>query len=340
MVLTDYISDLNFSPTHEVKNRPSVADLFKKNKRCGVYILEFQNDEIYVGKAIDVVRRYGQHRKAHQDIRAIRFQKLKKSELDQSERSLIYRLERAGFGLRNVTFTSIPQPGSDFEGIMPIDQQNLWLDKMIKEDRRVDRAQDAAIDARSLRSFDRLQKVCMIDPHLPFLRYYIENLIPFPRISEISFWSLTALGGGTKERPGFLYRLNMFWQEVLSVFGDGEDAEIRLQCARSTLEATPGGLPRIARSIGAEFGESPYKPGGSDQVSLYAPWNDDPLRIFRDEDVARSIRLFNLRLMNKGPSNFSRAHCSALVTATYEAPDPETRETLFWSRFRKSSNRR
>ncbi|MFE0757943.1 GIY-YIG nuclease family protein [Inquilinus sp. NPDC058860] len=340
MVLDDHIGDLNFTPAHDVENRPSVADLFKRTRRCGIYIMEFQNDELYIGKATDVVRRYGQHRKIHQDIRTIRFQKLKRSELDQSERSLIYRLERAGFGLRNVTFTSIPQPGSDFEGIMPIDQQTLWLDKMFKEDRRVDRAQDSAIDARSLRSFDRLQKVCTIDPHLSFLRYYIENHIPSPRSSEISFWSLTALGVGTKERPDFLYRLNMFWQEVLSVFGDGEDAEIRLQCAKSPLETAPGGLSRVAERIGAEFDEFHYKPGGSDQISLYARWNDDPLRILRDEDVARSIRLFNLRLMNKGPTNFSRAHCSALVTAAYEAPDFETREALFWSRFRKPPGRR
>ncbi|WP_395672162.1 GIY-YIG nuclease family protein [Inquilinus sp.] len=340
MILDDHIGDLNFMPAHEVENRPSVADLFKRTRRCGIYIMEFQNDELYVGKATDVVRRYGQHRKIHQDIRTIRFQKLKRSELDQNERSLIYRLERAGFGLRNVTFTSIPQPGSDFEGIMPLDQQNLWLDEMLKEDRRVDRAQDSAIDARSLRSFGRLQKVCTIDPHLSFLRYYINNLIPSPRNSEISFWSLTALGGGTKERPGLLYRLNMFWQEVLYVSGDGEDAEICLRCAKSPLEAAPGGLSRIARRIGAEFDDFHYKPGGSDQISLRAFWNDDPLRILRDEDVAMSIRLFNLRLMNKGPSNFSRAHCSALVTAAYEAPDPETQEALFWSRFRKSPGRR
>ncbi|WP_225768206.1 GIY-YIG nuclease family protein [Inquilinus sp. Marseille-Q2685] len=340
MILDDHIGDLNFTPPHDVLNRPSIADLFRKSRRCGIYIIEFQNDELYVGKTSDVARRYGQHRKIHQDIRAIRFQKLKKSELDQSERSLIYRLERAGFGLRNVTFTSIPQPGSDFEGIMPIDQQTLWLDKMLKEDRRVDRAQDSTIDARSLRSFDRLQKACTIDPHLSFLRYYIDNLIPSPRSSEISFWSLTALGGGTKEWPGVLYRLNMFWQEVMSVSGDGEDAEIWIRCARSPLEAAPGGLSQVARRIDAEPYDFHYEPGGSDQISLHAFWNDDPLRILRDEDVARSIRLFNLRLMNKGPTNFSRSHCYALVTAAYEAPDPETREALFWSRFRKPRDRR
>ncbi|MDR6290958.1 MULTISPECIES: GIY-YIG nuclease family protein [Inquilinus] len=336
MLLVDHIGDLNFTPAHEVENRPSVADLFKKSRRCGIYIMEFQNNEIYVGKATDVVRRYGQHRKIHQDIKTIRFQRLKKSELDQSERTLIYRLERAGFGLRNVTFTSIPQPGSDFEAIMPKDQQDLWLDRKLKENGSVNRAQDAAIDARSLRSFDKLLKICTIDPHLSFLQYYINNLIPSPKSSEISFWSLTALGNGTKERPGSLYRLNLFWQEVMWVAGDGEDAEIWLRCARSPLEAAPGGLSRVARRIDAEFDDFHYKPGGSDQISLHAFWNDDPLRILRDEDIARSIRLFNLRLMNKGPTNFSRSHCSALVTAAYEAPDPETREAQFWSRFRKS----
>jgi hypothetical protein len=339
MILDDHIGDLNFTLLQEVINRPSIADLFTKTNRCGIYILEFQNDEFYVGKATDVVRRYGQHRKIHQDIRTIRFQKSKKSELDQNERSLIYRLETAGFGLRNVTFTSIPQPGSDFEAIMPIDQQNLWLDLKFRERQSVNRAQDTAIDIRSQRSFDRLLKICTIDPHLSFMKHYIKNFIPSPKISEISFWSLSARGQGTKERPELLYRLNMFWQEVLSVFGDGEDAEIVLRCAKSPLEAAPGGLPEVAGRLGVEFDEFHYKPGGSDQISLSALWNDDPLRILRDEDVAKSIRLFNLRLMNKGPTNFSRSHCSALVTAAYEALDSETREALFWSRFRKPPDR-
>jgi hypothetical protein len=52
-----------------------------------------------VGKAVDVTRRYAQHRKTYADIEQMAFKQVPRSKLDEEERSLIWRLEQAGWPL-------------------------------------------------------------------------------------------------------------------------------------------------------------------------------------------------------------------------------------------------
>ena len=58
-----------FSSFEYIEKRLTVADLFKPNKRCGIYVLRFCDKSYYVGQAIDVTRRYVQHIKNHTDIK-------------------------------------------------------------------------------------------------------------------------------------------------------------------------------------------------------------------------------------------------------------------------------
>ena len=59
---------LGFEKHLFVKERQSIADCFTKKNRCGIYILHFENGEYYVGLAIDILKRFAQHRKNHSDI--------------------------------------------------------------------------------------------------------------------------------------------------------------------------------------------------------------------------------------------------------------------------------
>jgi len=63
----------DFTQPRHIQGRASIADLFPPGKRCGLYILHFTNGEIYAGQALDVTRRYVQHRKVHSDIERISF---------------------------------------------------------------------------------------------------------------------------------------------------------------------------------------------------------------------------------------------------------------------------
>lgn len=85
---------MGFSRWRHVHGRASIADLFKPQKRRGIYVLRFSNGEFYVGQAVDVTRRYAQHRKTYSDIEEIAFKPVPKDKLGEEERSLIGRLEQ------------------------------------------------------------------------------------------------------------------------------------------------------------------------------------------------------------------------------------------------------
>lgn len=56
-----------------------------------------------------------------------------------------------------------------------------------------------------------------------------------------------------------------------------------------------------------------YKPGGPDQVNLSIKNTGTALKLIKDDDILRAIRLFNLRLMKKGACVYSRNHCLSLA---------------------------
>src|SRR5215470_5714031 len=41
--------------------------------RCGIYVLSFDDGQLYVGQAKDVVRRFGDHRQTYADIAEMHF---------------------------------------------------------------------------------------------------------------------------------------------------------------------------------------------------------------------------------------------------------------------------
>lgn len=90
------LATLGFPASETVSGRASVADLFPAGRRCGIYVLQFADGWLYCGQAIDVVRRYCDHRRRHQDIERISFKRVKSAGLDHAEREGIHALEAAG----------------------------------------------------------------------------------------------------------------------------------------------------------------------------------------------------------------------------------------------------
>ncbi|MBL8229785.1 MAG: GIY-YIG nuclease family protein [Bryobacterales bacterium] len=122
-----FLRSADFPAFTTVEGRMSVADLFQPHDRCGIYVLAFSDGELYIGQSVDIVKRFSQHRRVHQDIAAIRFKIVPESGLDSAERNLIETCERKGFRLRNITFSSLPPTESDFDLVMSHDEQARWL---------------------------------------------------------------------------------------------------------------------------------------------------------------------------------------------------------------------
>jgi hypothetical protein len=299
----------NFSPPHHVQGRASIADLFPLGKRCGLYILHFANGEIYAGKALDVTRRYVQHRKVHSDIEKISFRRVDQDKLSDEERALIWELEQSGRHLRNIVFTSIPKGESDFDLIMPVAEQERWLQDLRTIETSGERVIEPELRRKYRRTFERFLQLPHADQAIDVLKAYVHRGIPAFQRGEVSFWCVSCMPG-----RGVYARINIYWQEVLTVFTAENNLWLSLHMADSPF--TPLSDEALAllfeRHPSIEVKEHKYKPGGPDQINIVLPARAAE-SFLADPEVLPAIRLFNLRLMKKGPCNFGRYHCMDLA---------------------------
>jgi len=314
-VITQLIDKLGFGKTYYIEGRASIADLVKPGKRCGIYLLHFSDGQYYVGQAIDVTRRYVQHRKHHVDIQQLSFMPVRRAALDESERVAIGMLESEGARLRNITFMSMPLGDSDFDLIMPDAQQKRWLTDLSFVDSEGSRPVHPELRQRYSRKFMQFQQQKFAQPAIQVLRSYIQKCTPAIRRGEISFWSCSCLpsyrGGGSHVYT----RVNVFWQEVLTIYSTS-DLLFTWQVAKSPLEQAYGKSLFWLRLQFPTLFIDPhrqYKTGGADQIRLGIRGADAALHLLDNQYVVKAARLMNLRLMRKGACTFNRYHCLDLA---------------------------
>lgn len=299
-----------FSIEHIVEGRTSIADLFTPKHRCGLYILHFRNGQYYAGQAQDVVRRFAQHRLQHNDIIRLSFKVVSKHKLNESERALIWELERQQVPLRNIMFTSLPSHNSDFDLVMPVSVQEHW---MLEGDWTVDvgeRIVNPTLRMKYTNRYHRLMRKSGITQVILFLKRYVEIGIPYARQSEVSFWGVSCL-----PTPFVYSRININWQEVLTVYvRSDEQLWCSFHMARSPFDTLSDAAIEqfIANYPTSECTNHYYEPGGHDQLHFDVPLVDS-LRFIDEPIVQACIRTFNLRLMKKGACVYGRYHCLDLA---------------------------
>lgn len=310
---------LGFDPAFLVRGRASIADQFPLKRRCGIYILHFTDGDFYVGQAMNVVRRYAQHRVTYTDIEQVSFKPIPNDGLNDEERHVIGVLETEGYPLRNITFASMPKGDSDFDLIMSPEDQERWLHDFEWIDSAGTRLINPDLRQRYRKKFDRF----VVMPHaahiLDVLRDYVRFCIPAIRRGEVSFWACSCLPVFVSPLDYAYSRININWQEVLTAYSDGNEPWFSIHLARSPLERAFGAsLWRLRRRyLNVEQGDIEYAPGGSDQTHFIM--DADNLRaMIRDPQILPAIRLFNLRLMKKGPCTSGRYHCLDLADRLIE----------------------
>jgi hypothetical protein len=225
------LDDLGFSSAQNAQGRSSIADLCKPQERCGIYVLHFANDEFYAGQAVDVTRRYVQHRNTHHDIVKLSFQRVDASCLNEVARNVIWQLEQNEFPLRNVVFTSLPKGESDFDFLMPSDQQTRWLEDLDFVDGDGERLIDPDLRRRFHGKYQRLLQMPHAESMIDVLKTYVSSGIPAIRRGEVSFWSVSCL-----PKHDVYSRLNIYWQEVLTAFVSEGNLWFSFHLAASPLE--------------------------------------------------------------------------------------------------------
>lgn len=131
----DVLRALGFPEPIELGTLGSVAHLFGPRhstfahtpSRTSVYALLLPGERIYVGQAVDVVRRFAQHRRALGPIEALSFMPVLAADLDAREQAWIRAVEDADLRIANVMHVSDVQGERDLDLLVAPDLQERWL---------------------------------------------------------------------------------------------------------------------------------------------------------------------------------------------------------------------
>ncbi|MGO9672769.1 MAG: hypothetical protein ACLPSF_01110, partial [Methylocella sp.] len=147
--IRETVSRIGFGDFMDVQLRLTIADLFPKSSRCGLYAMHFANGEGYIGRTINIVQRFHGHRGNHDDIVALSFRPLPARDQDREERAAIAACEASGVHLRNIQFASfMTSESNDLDLILPLEEQNAWLQDSAAHCRSTERPDDADLRRR------------------------------------------------------------------------------------------------------------------------------------------------------------------------------------------------
>ena len=282
------LKEFGFPKPHSVANKKSISNLWK-TQRCGIYVLHFSNGDFYIGQSIDVTKRFLQHRQTWGDIEEIYFKRVAKENLNQVEERLVKSFERNSYKLRNIVYTTpgrVPYGMSDFDLIMPLDEQERWLVdtkfnipggmRFTNNDQRVKYTQ----------KYQRFQKMPEAEKIIEVLREYVRHAIPAYQASEMLFWSCTCPLTKYGKDIVVYSRINLNWQEVFRAYMYKGKPEFSFYVAKSPMEKDSK-LKNLLHSVrlawmGAWQTKHQYKPGGQDQVNFDVYGHEDMLELIHN----------------------------------------------------------
>jgi hypothetical protein len=298
----------------------SIAHLFPKAQRCGVYILEFGNRERYVGQAIDVVRRFGDHRRIVGDIAFVEFALCKRAELSDFERKMIDQQRSSGHKLRNIVHGLGPLGDSDLDPTVLPSEQHAWLtdpDLILPDDGI--RAEDNAQRQQHRARYERIRQEPGFHFVAQILNWYIQGCLPKPAETERTFWAVSAMPGTNRNRASRrLCTLSVNKMETLFLVTGEADGERyfygAVNVSLQTLTEHAGKLSRLERQHShLSFHRPTYESGGGDALAIVFMGIEGYMSVWDIPGALEAARALNLMLMRKGPTLQWRWHCYDLA---------------------------
>jgi len=310
MTLQQAAQRLQFGGLHEVEGRLTVADMVPAGRRTGLYLLGFRTGEAYAGLSIDIAARFAQHARTHADIVLFAARSVPRRQLDAEETQVIERLERWGFRLRNIAKASVPRLKADLDAVLPVREQERFVRTGTMRGLSLPTPALRDLRRRYLRRFGELMARPDGLDAAAGLALYLSHGIPAPPATQATFWSSTA-AAGTRVH----IRVNVHWQEVLTAYTHNRELHFSLHVARSPLAKLFGSSLRAIRAglLPATISTHRYSPGGVDQIAVDVVGIHGLAELLRVRSLARAARLFNVRLMRKGPCRWGQNHCPQLA---------------------------
>jgi len=289
--------------------------------RCGLYMFECANHEIYIGIAKDVARRMSQHMSRHPDAQIFRFlpHSGNESERRKVERLLVRDAQRSGFVVRNREHASGHVGPSTLDELVSKAEQDAW---------RIDPAGVNARDRSPLielgpsklaahaGDFRRLQQHPRYEEIVAALGLYVSQCVPFPRRTEATFWTVSCFPSSNHRR---IFCVSMAALETfyIAVTDNSDDIVAVLFVDDRELPTKRWGRVLLA-ARGVMYEDMTHKSGGAFEQCLVI--ND--IRYLRSALKSKRVRAaaarFNLELMRKRPSAYQPSHCRQLAAAALD----------------------
>jgi hypothetical protein len=266
------------------------------NQECsGIYILKFKDEEFYIGQAKNIYRRIKQHKKNFSDIESIYFKYAPQDKLFNEEDATISLFEFSLLRLRNlkqVCFKNI------FDGI----HQGKWLTNLTYNYLSGRKFDNQALREKYEARFAVLKNKPYFTSMVSFLSAYLKLSIPNYLASEYTYWSISCL---PKHLPDdqCLSRININSVPVLSLYANKKNSLSAMLCLSKLVFLS---YLKKYKSFDSLFKEIPslifdlrdaFDSSEGDEMIIHLE-EPDFFVALDNELVLKSIRIFNLRMMN------------------------------------------
>ncbi|MCF8210514.1 MAG: GIY-YIG nuclease family protein [Rhodoferax sp.] len=319
----DPASAMGFPALQHVTSLQSVAHLFGSTKnRCGIYFLAFQSGLFYVGQAVDVVRRFSQHRRNHDDIVGFSFIPVSQPKLNDIERTLIFKAESLGLKITNAVHVTSIVGDTDFDLVVPLAEQDTWLNLPIRSaisDKSASRVVlPEAQQVRFSKQFNRFNKHPMGSSALKLLTQYVDNCIPAPRRTEYSFWAVSCMPSGNSDWPRLLC-VNAALMELFVAGWQKQDAGGALWSFVNVAEDVLLEHWKSLNKLKIKFPflrleQSSYRDAGQHQVRILCEGSERLMMLLlSDPGISKAAATLALRVMRKRATIYGKYHCPQLA---------------------------
>lgn len=315
------VAAMGFPAMAPVSSLLSIAHLFgASKKRCGIYFLAFQSGLFYVGQAVDVVRRFSQHRRVHDDIVGFSFIPVPKHKLDDTEKALIFRAESIGLKITNAVHVTNIVGDTDFDIVMSAREQEAWLCAPScltdTEDSNPKIVLPETQQIRFSKHFARFEKHPLSLRALALFKQYVWGCVPAPRRTEYSFWSVSCMPSGSGAWPRLLC-VNAAVMELFVVGWEKQNSNVLwsfVNVAEDILLEHWASLDELAKAFPfVEIVRTEYRDAGQHQVSLHTYGGTPMERLLIDPGISKAAAVLGLRVMRKRATIYGKYHCAQLA---------------------------
>ena len=270
-----------------------------RDEKCsGIYILEFSNNEYYIGQAKKIQVRIKQHFKKYNDIVTIYFKPTIEDLLLSEETTTIAIFETQKLRIRNLKQV-------EFLNVFDEVQQEKWVSNLTYNTLIGSKFNNDDVRNKLKDRYLKLKEKLYFKEIINLLRKYIKSAIPNYLASEFNYWNITCLPNYLK-KINCIIRININSVPVLSVFEEPDNTLTfmlyvskvpflkYLKQNNDSFRLLSETIPSLRIDLRNAFEEKTE----GDEITVLIN-QEDFQNALENELLISSIRLFNLRMMNK-----------------------------------------